>query len=330
MKKFIKTNIQDFLNEQQMLNELNISNTYFNKKEIYLEDFEKEIKDMIVSISKELNIILPIEPYSKDFILIKQKIMSEVIKNKVIQDYFIEFGHDKKLIEEFLLKNCSDKVPQKKFINKTKINIKNLDFKLVDNKNNIETYQVIFPDDVKKYIIDNNSTNKLDYLIYINCESDNFNRIHFPGRMERWYRSHNKTFGKDEQPQPYVGKHGKWIADLFDGIPESLRGTGIGYAIYKYFLKFKGYLSSNSWSSSLSQSVWKKLSQDPELYGILVNYKNLDGDILLFSKSYKGDYKKIYNEFITKANEGKLYRGDHSKFEVESIEIDDELKEKIK
>lgn len=325
-RKHIITTIREFM----ILEELNITNTYFDKKKVFLENVDREIKSMIDSITKELNIILPTEPYSKDFILIKQKVTSESLKNKIIQDYFEEFGNNKKLIDEFLLKYCSDKMTQKQNSPKQKLNITNLDFKLIDKKDNIETYQVIFPDDIKKYIIDNNSTNKLDYLIYINCESDNFNRLHFPGRIDRWYRNHNKTFGKDEQPQPYKGKHGKWIADLFDGIPESLRGTGIGYAIYKEFLKFKGYLSSNSWSSSLSQSVWKKLSQDSQLFGILVNYKNQDGDILLFSKSYKGDYKKICDEFISKAKQGMLYRGDSSKFEVESIEIDDELKEKIK
>ena len=327
-RKYIKT-IQEFIN-QKILEEINTTNTYFDKKKNFLENVDREIKSMIDSITKELNIILPTEPYSRDFILIKQKVMSESLKNKIIQDYFEEFGNNKNLIDEFLLNHCSDKMTQKQNSQKTKLNITNLDFKLIDKKDNIETYQVIFPDDIKKYIIDNNSTNKLDYLIYINCESDNFNRLHFPGRIERLYRSHNKTFGKDEQPQPYKGKHGKWITDLFDGIPESLRGTGIGYAIYKEFLKFKGYLSSNSWSSSLSQSVWKKLSQDSQLFGILVNYKNQDGDILLFSKSYKGDYKKICDEFISKAKQGMLYRGDSSKFEVESIEIDDELKEKIK
>lgn len=309
------------INYINFINELNITKTYLTKRSDDKEKVEEEFKNLIESISKDLNIILPVNPWSFEFISIKNKLIAEIRENKTIQNYFEDFGKDKKLIEEFLLKYCSNNIYQKKsFIEKKKLNISHLDFKLIEHNDNIETYQVIFPDDIKNYIINNYSTNKLDYLIYINCETDNFNRLHFPGRIERWYKTNNKTFGKDELPQPYKGKHGKYISDLFDGIPESLRGTTIGYSIYKEFLKYKGYLSSSSQSSSLSQSVWKKLTQDNELFGILINYTNHEGNILLFSKASKVDYKKISNEFISKAKED---------FKISSIEIDEELKKII-
>lgn len=309
--------------------ELNISGTYFTKQEDSKNKIESELKKLIDEVSQELNIPIPIKPWSKEFVSIKKHLDSKISQNKLIKDYFEEWGNDKKFIESILIKYCTQQQNQVKRQSSKKLNINHLDFELIDHVDNIETYQVIFPDDIKNHILNNYSTNKLDYLIYINCESDNFNRLHFPGRMERWYRNHNKRFGKDELPQPYVGKHGKYIDELFDGIPESLRGTGLGYAIYKEFLKYKGYLSSGSWSSSLSQSVWKKLTSDPDIFGILVNYKGQDGNILLFNKDFKGDYKKISSEFIEKAKSGKLYRGNPDNFEITNIEIDEELKKKI-
>ena len=56
-RKYIKT-IQEFIN-QNILEEINITNTYFDKKKNFLENFDREIKSMIDSITKELNIILP-------------------------------------------------------------------------------------------------------------------------------------------------------------------------------------------------------------------------------------------------------------------------------
>lgn len=306
--------------------ELNISGTYFTKASDMKKNIEVELINQINSISQKLNIKLPIEAWSEDFIKIKTELSKQITNSKTIQNYFYEWGQDKKFIEQILLKHCSNQISAPKTSSSKKLNITHLDFKLVDHVDHTETYQVIFPPDIKNHIINNFSTNKLDYLIYINCESDNFNRLHFPGRIERWFRSHDKRFGKDELPEPYKGKHGEWISDLFDGIPESLRGTGLGYAIYKEFLKFKGYLSSGSWSSSLSQSVWKKLTSDPDIFGVLVNYKGQDGNILLFSKDFKGDYKKICKDFIEKAKAGKLYRGNPQNFEIKDIEIDDELK----
>jgi hypothetical protein len=324
-RKFMKT-IKKYLNF--ISEELNTDNTYFTKKPDMFSNLETEVKSLILDISKKLNISLPTESFSKDFISIKKEVEKEIKYKEVYKNYVEEFGQDKDLINSILLKFCTS---DKKIVvknNKNKLNITHLDFKLTDDVDNVETYQVIFPKEIKDYILNNYSINKLDYLIYINCESDKFNRIHFPGRIERWYKSHGKRFGKDEQPQPYKGKHGQWIHDLFDGIPESLRGTGLGYSIYKEFIKFKGYVSSNSWSSVLSQSVWKKLASDSDLHGILVNYDDQNGDIILFSKDYKGDYKKICQDFLDSAKKGKLYRGKN--FVIKNIEIDKDLEKKLK
>jgi len=327
MKNFIKSYFK-FINE-----ELNIKGTYFTSKEDEVESVEKEFQILVNEIASRENISLPVEAYSKEFLLIKKEIeknIENVIKIKsYIDSYVFDKNSKKKFIENLMVKFCSSENKNKPKKSTAKLNITHLDFKMIDNVDNIETYQVIFPEDIKNYILNNYSTNKLDIYIYINCESDKFNRLHFPGRIDRWYRGHGKRFGKDEQPQPYKGKHGQWIHDLFDGIPKSLRGTGLGFAIYKEFIKFKGYVSSNSWSSSLSQSVWKKLSGDPDLHGILVNYNEKEGDIILFSKSFKGDYKKICEDFLEKTKKGLLYRGDSENFQIRDIEIDPEIQKKM-
>jgi hypothetical protein len=327
MKNIIKL-YSDFLNE-----ELNVKGTYFTSQQDNIQEVEKEFQKIVYQIAKEENISLPVKAWSKEFLLIKNKFEKEIENavdlKKYLDEYVFDKKNRKKFIDNLMVKFCSDEIDNKPKKITTKLNISHLDFKLIDHVDNIETYQVIFPEDIKNYILNNYTTNKLDVYIYINCESDKFNRLHFPGRIERWYRGHGKRFGKDEQPQPYKGKHGQWIQDLFDGIPESLRGTGIGFAIYKEFIKFKGYVSSNSWSSLLSKSVWKKLSGDPDLHGILVNYKGKDGDIILFSKNFKGDYKKICEDFIEKAKKGLLYRGEKENFEIQNIEIDPEIKKKI-
>jgi len=312
---------------QFIFEELEVKDTYFTKSESMLKEVETEFQKIINQLSQKHKIKLPIESYSKDFILLKEESKKLISKNQIISKYI---DNDTKKIDKLLLKYCSNVSDNKSKNKVNKLNITHLDFKLIDHVNNIETYQVIFPEDIKNYIFNNFEINKLDLYIYIKCESNNFNRIHFPGRIVRWYRSHGSSTPNLKQPQPYIGRHGKSIYDLLYGIPKTLRGTGLGYAIYKEFIKFKGYLSSNSWSiSSSSQAVWKKLAKDPDFYGILINYKGQDGDILLFSKDFKGDYKKISNDYINKAKSGKFYKGSKDEFKVINIDIDDELKSKI-
>lgn len=70
---------------------------------------------------------------------------------------------------------------------------------------------------------------------YIRCERGFYNRIHFG-----------------------------------DGIPGSMRGLGIGYRIYKSFVKLLGWASSADNASPESQYIWFLLCQDPDHEVILV------------------------------------------------------------
>ena len=54
------------------------------------------------------------------------------------------------------------------------------------------------------------------------------------------------------------------------GIPESLRGSGLGYIIYESFIKSLGWGSSQPNASGLAQVVWSKLAKDPDFYSFVL------------------------------------------------------------
>lgn len=59
-------------------------------------------------------------------------------------------------------------------------------------------------------------------------------------------------------------------------------------------------------SSKEAQEVWKKLSNDNDLTGLILNLKvkerdDVWGKILMFDKGFKGDFQKICNDFIEKS-----------------------------
>jgi hypothetical protein len=94
--------------------------------------------------------------------------------------------------------------------------------------------------------------------------------------------------------------------------------------MYKQFIQYLGFASSTQGSSKESQAVWKKLSQDENLTGLILNLKNKYrddtwGKILLFDKNFKGDFKKICKDFIDVSK---------SEFIMVSLNIDDFLKSK--
>jgi hypothetical protein len=53
-----------------------------------------------------------------------------------------------------------------------------------------------------------------------------------------------------------------------DGIPEELRGYGLGYLIYKSFIKFLGWASSTPSATPQARNIWEKIANDNEFYSI--------------------------------------------------------------
>jgi hypothetical protein len=83
------------------------------------------------------------------------------------------------------------------------------------------------------------------------------------------------------------------------GIPNELKGIGLGYLIYEEFINFLGFASSGSHATSEAINIWKKLYNDPEFYGVVISLNdNKKGGILLFHENYNGDVENIAFEFI--------------------------------
>mgnify|MGYP000482405595 CR=1 FL=1 len=66
------------------------------------------------------------------------------------------------------------------------------------------------------------------------------------------------------------------------GIPNDLKGLGLGYIIYEGLVRYLGYASSRPDASSAAQKVWSQIAEDPDFVGIVSN--NM---ILVFRKDFE-------------------------------------------
>ena len=84
------------------------------------------------------------------------------------------------------------------------------------------------------------------------------------GRWRDIYPTNNDAIHfKTEGPDSFQRSHFP-----NDGIPPAIRGTGLGYKLYRTLLKYAGYISSNSSGSSEKDKAW----------GSMLDYKaNPDG-----------------------------------------------------
>jgi hypothetical protein len=72
------------------------------------------------------------------------------------------------------------------------------------------------------------------------------------------------------------------------GLPDSLRGSGLGYIIYESFIKYLGWGSSQPNASSLAQVVWSKIVEDPDFYSFVIEINN---DTYVYAISKESDIK---------------------------------------
>lgn len=66
------------------------------------------------------------------------------------------------------------------------------------------------------------------------------------------------------------------------GIPNDLKGLGLGYIIYEGLIRYLGYASSKPDASNSAQKVWSQIAKDPEFEGIVSNDM-----ILVFRKDFE-------------------------------------------
>ena len=88
------------------------------------------------------------------------------------------------------------------------------------------------------------------------------------------------------------------------GIPNDLKGLGLGYIIYEGLVRYLGYASSRPDASNAAQKVWSQIAKDPDFEGIVSNNmilvfrKDFDrkGEVLGKALDYLGvDFEKIEN-----------------------------------
>lgn len=80
-------------------------------------------------------------------------------------------------------------------------------------------------------------------------------------------------------------------ADFFNrihnnGIDESLRGIGLGYKIYKAFIKYIGFITSDTYTTHLGINLYYSLLKDPDILHI-VHKKRGEESIALIWKDYE-------------------------------------------
>ena len=66
------------------------------------------------------------------------------------------------------------------------------------------------------------------------------------------------------------------------GIPNDLKGLGLGYIIYEGLVRYLGYASSRPDASNAAQKVWSQIANDPDFLGIVS-----DNMILVFRKDFE-------------------------------------------
>jgi hypothetical protein len=62
---------------------------------------------------------------------------------------------------------------------------------------------------------------------------------------------------------------------FYPGLPEEMRGLGLGYIVYEAFIKYLGFASSKGDATNEASRIWQKLASDPDFYGISTPYEIL-------------------------------------------------------
>lgn len=70
----------------------------------------------------------------------------------------------------------------------------------------------------------------------------------------------------------FISKDKDNLIDMETHLPDILKGSSIGYKLYKTFIDHYGYISSNKAASDDALNLWYNLLQDEELYCITSNY----------------------------------------------------------
>lgn len=117
-----------------------------------------------------------------------------------------------------------------------------------------DSYYVKFPPKIQNYYDEKEYNN-----IYFSVESENYNRLHFP-----------------------------------NSLPREWKNIRLGYKIYKGFIKKLGYASSRSNASAEAQRMWSSITEDPDIYTLVV-----ENSVIAFYKTMgKEEIKEILINYL--------------------------------
>ena len=108
------------------------------------------------------------------------------------------------------------------------------------------------------------------------------------------------------------------LIDFKKGIPDLLRGVGLGYNLYLFIIKKVGFITTNKYSSTMAIHIWRNLITNKELYAFTSN--DITGVIV---KNQSNDEIKSYLDKL------KNYNSNVLKFNFDELVFDEELEEKI-
>ena len=107
----------------------------------------------------------------------------------------------------------------------------------------------------------------------------------------------------------FISKDKENLIDIDTHLPDILKGSSIGYKLYKLIINKFGYISSNRFASNDALNLWYNLLLDSELYCITSTY---------FSYAIS---KKITDDELIK-----IINSIKKRKEVENVEYDDDLR----
>jgi hypothetical protein len=109
------------------------------------------------------------------------------------------------------------------------------------------------------------------------------------------------------------------------GISEVIRGLGLGYHIFKEFIKFLGWGTSAKGSTDAALNIWRKLLNDPDFYGVVTKSENdKSNSLLVIYKNF--DFKEFKpDDIVINFLKFRKKQDNDFKFNKESVIIDDKL-----
>ena len=108
------------------------------------------------------------------------------------------------------------------------------------------------------------------------------------------------------------------LIDFKKGVPDLLRGIGLGYKLYLFVIEKVGFITTNRYSSEHAINVWHGLALNEKLYSFTSN--DITGVI------YKEQCNNKIREYLDML---KTYNSNILKFNFNELIFDEELEEKI-